>query len=261
MLTELDIKILARFDPVVFSREYLHFYPYPSQEEILRSTSKRLALNCCRQYGKTSLAGIKALWYAAYHPGSLVLIVAKAERQAQELLLKCRQMGLLVKEISFSSESRTHLELGNGARIISLPSSSGGIRGYSAPDIVICDEASRVEDSVFIALRPMLLSGGTMILLSTPYLRQGYYWEVWENDPDWEKHRVDVYSHPGADADFIAQEQRSLPAHHFKAEYMCEFIDNASLVFSQEALDALFTSGEPLFNQDVLTREVAPLDV
>jgi len=259
-MKEIDLKILARFDPVVFAREYLGFTPYLSQEKILRSLSKRMMLNCCRQYGKTSLTAIRALWHALYHPGSLILIVAKAERQAQELLRKVRQMGLLVKEVLYVNESKTHLELDNGARIISLPSSSGGIRGYSAPDIVICDEAARITDELFVALKPMLMRGGIMIMLSTPAGKRGFFWHCWTNDDSWEKWEIPVDQNPGATREFIETERRTLPDHHFRGEYLCKFIDVVDAAFDFDYIEKLFSSQvHPMFTESLLSEEVEPL--
>jgi phage terminase large subunit-like protein len=45
-------------------------------------------LNCSRQSGKSTIAGILALHCALYQPGSLVLVLAPALRQSQELFGK-----------------------------------------------------------------------------------------------------------------------------------------------------------------------------
>jgi len=54
-------------------------------------------------------------------------------------------------------DNDTELELANGSQLIALPGDNdANIRGYSAPRLVCIDEASRVADSVYAALRPML---------------------------------------------------------------------------------------------------------
>src|SRR5215218_4644717 len=62
--------------------------PDPWQEDLLRSTSDRMLLNCCRQSGKSTMSGVIALHRALYHPGSLILCLAPALRQSQELFAK-----------------------------------------------------------------------------------------------------------------------------------------------------------------------------
>ena len=40
------------------------------------------------------------------------------------------------------------------------------------------DEASRVDDALYFAIRPMLaVSGGSLMMLSTPYGKRGVFYE------------------------------------------------------------------------------------
>src|SRR4051794_12654954 len=58
------------------------------QGDLLRSTSDRILLNCSRQSGKSTMSAVIALHRALYYPGSLVLCLAPALRQSQELFAK-----------------------------------------------------------------------------------------------------------------------------------------------------------------------------
>jgi len=62
--------------------------PDPWQRDLLESSSDRVLLNCCRQSGKSTMTAIVALHRALYHPGSLILCLAPALRQSQELFGK-----------------------------------------------------------------------------------------------------------------------------------------------------------------------------
>lgn len=66
-------------DRVAFARA-CGIEPDDWQEELLRSTSDRILLNCSRQSGKSTMAGIIALHRALYHPNSLILCLAPALR-------------------------------------------------------------------------------------------------------------------------------------------------------------------------------------
>jgi hypothetical protein len=48
--------------------------------------------------------------------------------------------------------------LANGARLVSLPGDPDTLRGYSAPKLIIKDEAALVSDAMQAALDPMLAS-------------------------------------------------------------------------------------------------------
>jgi hypothetical protein len=80
-----DLKLAL--DRVSFAKR-LGLEPDPWQEDLLRSTSDRVLLNCSRQSGKSTISGVIALHRALYHPGSLVLCLAPALRQSQELFGK-----------------------------------------------------------------------------------------------------------------------------------------------------------------------------
>src|ERR687889_1466842 len=80
-----DLKLAL--DRVIFARR-LGIEPGPWQEDLLRSASERVLLNCCRQSGKSTMTAIVALHRALYHPDSLILCLAPALRQSQELFGK-----------------------------------------------------------------------------------------------------------------------------------------------------------------------------
>src|SRR5215211_8145678 len=92
--------------------------PDPWQHDLLRSTSDRVLLNCCRQSGKSTMTGVIALHQALYYPGSLILCLAPALRQSQELFGKVlgfyRDLG---RPIPAQAERKLSLELENGSRI------------------------------------------------------------------------------------------------------------------------------------------------
>jgi hypothetical protein len=124
--------------------------PDPWQEDLLRSTSDRVLLNCCRQSGKSTMTGIITLHRALYHPGSLILCLAPALRQSQELFGKV--LGFyrdLNRPIPAHAERKLSLELENDSRIVTLPGTDKTIRGFSGAALLIVDEASRVADELY----------------------------------------------------------------------------------------------------------------
>src|SRR5919107_914147 len=161
-------------DRVAFATD-LGIVPDGWQADFLRSSADRVLLNCSRQSGKSTMSAVIALHRALYHPGSLVLCLAPALRQSQELFAKIagfyRDLGRPVSPIG---ERKLSLELENGSRIITLPGTEKTIRGFSGVSLLIVDEAARVEDELYFAVRPMLaVSGGALIMLSTPYGKRG----------------------------------------------------------------------------------------
>ncbi len=80
-----DLKLAL--DRVAFARQ-LGLESDDWQRDLLRSSSGRILLNCSRQSGKSTMSAIIALHQVLYHPGSLILCLAPALRQSQELFTK-----------------------------------------------------------------------------------------------------------------------------------------------------------------------------
>src|SRR5215210_584473 len=170
-------------DRVSFAKR-LGIEPDPWQVDLLRSASERVLLNCCRQSGKSTMTAVIALHRALYHPGSLILCLAPALRQSQELFGKVlgfyRDLG---RPVSPQAERKLSLELENGSRIVTLPGTEKTIRGFSGTALLVLDEAARVADELYFAVKPMLaVSGGALMMMSTPYGKRGVFFEEWTSE-------------------------------------------------------------------------------
>jgi len=111
------------------------------------------------------------------------------------------------------------------------------------------DEAARVPDDLYFAVRPMLaVSGGRLIALSTPFGKRGWFWREWGEGQGWERHKITAAECPRISPEFLEEERRSMPAAWFAAEYMCEFTEAVDNVFSFDQIAAAVTDEvEPLF--------------
>ena len=59
-----------------------------------------------------------------------------------------------------------------------LPGGEDTVRGFSGVRLLIVEEAARVPDETYFASRPMVaMSGGRIILMSTPAGRRGFFFE------------------------------------------------------------------------------------
>ena len=158
-------------NPVPFAQARLGIDPDPWQIHALQWPGKRLLLNCSRQAGKRRVASVVALHRAIFHPRSLVLLVSPSLRQSSELFRKVSEcLGRFDVETRLAEDNRLSCQFDNGSRALFLPSSEATIRGFSGADPNIEDEAARVPDDLYRAVRPMLaVSGGRLILMSTTF--------------------------------------------------------------------------------------------
>src|SRR5215211_6183738 len=225
-------------DPVEFARK-VGIVPDSWQERLLQSASTRVLLNCARQSGKSTMAAIIALHQALLRSSSLVLILAPAERQAKELFTKVAEFyRLLGHPIPADSYRKLGVELANGSRIEALPGTEKTIRGFSGVDLLIVDEAARVDDGLYYAVRPMLaVSGGRLMMLSTPYGRRGVFFEEWTGGETWERYQIPASECPRIPPAFLEAERRSMPEWWFAQEYGCEFRETEDQLFTHEMIE------------------------
>lgn len=144
------------------------------------------------------------------------------------------------------AESALRLELRNGSRIVSLPGKEATVRGYSGVDLLIVDEASRVLDDLYYAIRPMLaVSGGRLLGLSTPSGKRGWWYGCWTEGGDaWERVKIDATQCPRITPAFLAEERRSMPELWYSQEYLCLFLEDVASVFYSEDIAAALDCGE-----------------
>ncbi|MCS6851552.1 MAG: terminase family protein [Gemmataceae bacterium] len=208
--------------------------PDPWQQQLLRCQARQVLLVGSRQAGKSTAVAALALHTALFRRRSLTLLLSPSLRQSAELLRKVvdlhRAVGSLVPA---RFQSQTRLELANESRVISLPSREETVRSFSNVGLLLLDEAARIPDELYRAVRPMLAaSRGRIICLSTPFGQRGFFWHEWTaGGPAWQRFRVGVGDCPRISPEFLAEERRALGDSWVRQEYECSFESLEGLVF------------------------------
>jgi hypothetical protein len=250
-------------DAATFAEEALGITPDPWQADVLRWRGDRLLLNCSRQSGKSSTTAILALHKALYTPKATVLILSPSLRQSSELFRKIT--GLLDKlevKPKLLEENKLSLEFITHARIVSLPASEATVRGFTA-SMIIEDEAARVPDDLYRAIRPMLATTkGQLVLMSTPFGKRGHFHQEWtEGSDDRDRVLITAYDCPRIGRDFLEEERRSMGDLWFRSEYLCEFTETIESVFKYEDVMAMFNDEvQPFFSSSLVDEEVQPFN-
>lgn len=223
----------------------------PWQESALRSEAARILFNVSRQGGKSTVSGLLSADTALRVPGSLTLILAPSERQAKETFAKAARFYIAAGQVvPPDSYRKLGMELANGSRVEALPGTEKTIRGFSGVDLLIVEEAARVADALYYAVRPMLaVSGGRLVMLSTPYGKRGVFHHEWtEGGSAWERYEVPAVEIPRIPASFLEEERGTLPPRVYRQEYECSFEETEDQVFSHEVVEKAITDEvRPLF--------------
>ena len=201
----------------------------------------RIIMNCPRGAGKSILTAILTLHHALHTPDAFVLLFSRSQRQSLELFRKVLNFYKLLEfQVSPVAESALRLELVNGSRIISLPSSTETIVGYHNVTLLIIDEAALVRHELYSRARPMFdHQRGRLLVISTPFGKRGFFfkeWRDWETNPKTIWHGITVTTDdcPHMTRKFLAEERQKFGERAYRQEYECPFEENENAVFSHD---------------------------
>lgn len=207
------------------------------QEEVLK-TKGNICLRSGRQVGKSFVIGLKAAIYALENPNKLVMVISKTERQAGLLFAKIlRNLNDIGRnQIAYGEDEQGNkigqnptkhkivLENGSGIHCLPAGDTGFGIMGYTI-DLLIADEAAWIPEEVWNSIIPALaITRGNIWLLSTPYVKEGYYYDCF-NDPSFTAFHTSSEDCPRKDQNFLDRQKERRTKAQYAQMYLGEFID------------------------------------
>ena len=208
-----------------------------------------------RQTGKSFATACEAVLDCTAQPKgatNLWVILSAGERQALEWMEKAKKWSEAAKatvdsydEIRSSADaliSRAEIRYANGSRIVAIPANPDTARGYSAN--LVLDEFAIHEKpfDIWAAIYPSItnpLSGKKKLrIVSTPKGRGNKFADLWEHNDTYSKHKVTIEDavRMGLPIDLKELKAGVDDPDIWAQEYMCEFIDNTSVLLPYELL-------------------------
>lgn len=162
------------------SAQQLPFQLYPFQEAMSDHWNNTTYSICCkfRQGGFTTTAVMYGLWTCLFQIDKRVLYVAKTDREARDASgLVNYALSLMpdwMKGLSSKSDHRKKFDTGSSMAFLAFEASCG-----SAADLLIIDEAAFIKDMEkhWMAMWPVLSTGGRLILQSTVNTDEDWFWD------------------------------------------------------------------------------------
>jgi hypothetical protein len=95
----------------------------------------------------------------------------------------------------------------------------------------------------------LAVSGGRIVLLSTPWGQRGFFFDVFVNGGRaWQRVKITAEECPRISPAWLQQERESLPGRIYRQEYYCTFEDTEDQVFPTElVMQAVTPAVQPLF--------------
>jgi hypothetical protein len=106
--------------------------------------------------------------------------------------------------------------------------------------VVVEDEAAFVKDETHAAVIPMLAASanGRMVLMSTPRLMLGHFYQIWTDGEGWERYEVATSDCPRVSPEWLAERKREDPLNYAR-EYECQFASSEDGLFTEAMLDRM----------------------
>lgn len=229
----------------------------PWQAAFLADPARRRLMLCCRRAGKSLVSAAKTLQHCLSEPNRVALVFSPTRRQSQEYTRYVNRFDkALGHPVKVTRRSMGETEWANGSRVLSLPDSPEGVVGVGGnPTRLVIDEASRVSDPLYLSIRPMLALGAELEVLSTPFGKRGWFFDIF-NTPRrlalFRTWQVTAREVPRITPEFLAEERVELGDRWFNQEYFLKFTDSVDAVFAQDVIAAARADDiEPLFDLGV----------
>lgn len=209
----------------------LDFHPFAWQKTFLRDPASWKLLLCGRQSGKSTIISLATCHKAKYQPGSLSVVIAPDKNQSGLDMDKIR--AFLRHDPTYPDvlkDNDDELKFDNGSSIRVVTATDRGARGYSAPDVLIFDEAAQIGDEVLGAALPMVTNsapGYEVVFLSTPHGQSGGFYQAATGGAveelegmDWHRYKVVSPWNPDEDGMHLHRDPRT--PEELMAEYVAK---------------------------------------
>lgn len=221
------------------------------QLEIMTTDDDSL-VNVNRQAGKSTVSALRMYSQACYYPGMTGVLISPSLRQSGEIFRKVMDFHRKLELVPKVKGNMHELELLNSSRILSLPGAEDTVRGVSAVDLIIIDEASRVDDPIYIAVAPMVATcNGTILAPSTPNGQRGWWYNAWSSGSEnWKRIHVTADNCPRIPKKFLESQRKEFGEHAYLQEYFGEFLANTDALFRPEDIAEAFAGNTKALNLD-----------
>ena len=229
----------------------LPFQPYPFQTRIIDAFHKNRfsIILTARQCGKTTCAAGFLLWKAMFTPDTTILVAANKFVQAIEIMDRIKYAYENLPDhirAGVIEYNKSTIKFDNGSRIVSRATTPDAGRGLSI-SLLYLDEFAFVMPNkakdFWAAMTPVLSTGGSCIITSTPNNDEDQFSQIWkgaiDNLDEYGNERpggvgvnnyfavkVPWWEHPDRDEKWANTYREQLGEAKFRQEMECDFVSS-----------------------------------
>lgn len=193
-----------------------------------------------RQVGKTTMAENILLDCAINHPDTLSLLVEptldQSRRVYREIVKAIEETPILLRK----NDALLEIVLATGSTILFKSAEQrDNLRGFAVTGILIIDECAFTQDDIFDILMPSTdVHKAPLLLISTPKLKTGAFYRYYMAGLDPTNANITSLDFNKYDTSFLLpaerleQYRKMMPKAQFTTEYLGEFLDTDSILFT-----------------------------
>ena len=222
------------------------YTPYPHQRAVHRimegyfGSGKMYVVKSKRQVGKTTMAENILLDCSINHRDTLSVLVEptldQSRRVYKEIVRAIEATPILLRK----NDSLLEIELANGSTILFKSAEQrDNLRGFTVTGILVVDECAFIADDIFDILMPTTdVHSAPILLISTPKLKVGAYYRYYMAGVEGSSPNIISIDFNEYDTSFLLsperleQYRRMMPRSQFTTEYLGEFLDSDSILFT-----------------------------
>lgn len=192
-----------------------------------------------RQRGKTAFCGVELISMALKHAGSASYVFEPTLNLARKVFKQIEKSLLPTGMLIIDNAQLLELGLSNGSTI-SFRSTEQTSRGLTVTGLLVLDECAYLDEEIIYELLPLVNAHNAPILIaSTPFIKDGYYWNMWSLGLTGKNESVksfDWNGYPDSER-FITEEQKALykqtmSPQKYRTEIDGEFLEDGGLLFN-----------------------------
>ena len=230
--------------------EYVGFCPYRHQRDVIdllvnnsHHKHRTVTVVSKRQVGKSLMAQNLLLYFGINFKRTVSICVSPTLNQARKMFKEIVDATSGSDVIKNSNATLLELTLVNNSQILfKSADQKDALRGYTVTGLLVIDESAYIEDSVYYTVLPWVdVSGAPMLLISTPRVRSGFFFDNYVRGLEGAKEYYTVdWSDPKYQGELekllsperLEEYRRMLPKNQFATEYLGHFLDVDGMVFT-----------------------------
>lgn len=227
------------------TKHYVGATLYPWQKAVtdeicgIKNENKVVVVKSHRQAGKSFLCENILLYYAINYKRTQNAMISPTLNQSRalfkELVNAIAESGI----VKAKNETLLTIDLINGSSIFfKSAEQKDGLRGYHINGILILDEAAYLTDDILQLVLPWRnVSKANMLIVSTPFRKDGFYYRYYIIGTLKEKNTVSIDWSKYDTSALLSQEQKEvyrqiLTKNQYRTEIEGEFLDGDGMVFN-----------------------------